>query len=364
MKVMRGLLLAGALMLAPAAFAQAKVCTETGPACMAVLKNHLVKSRAYWEPALAKPLMQRIGPAPDEVVDFITQDNIMHGFPNRPLPSRMSPEFLRDVEQALAELPAPVHQRLKDKLAGIYFAVDFGGTGFTDAVADADGNESIGFIVLDSAVLSARVANAWATWKENTPFSPEAEYTLVAEIEDASDNDRKNAIQFILLHELGHILSIGEQIHPPWTIPAKEVGTIKDLAYFSLSWATPGGNEHFASLFDDRFPQRKDIVYYFGAKLSRERAADIYDKLEATNFPTLYAATSPGDDWAEGFATYVHTVMMNKPFSIRIYRDQKLIKEYSSCWAERRCAGKRKIIERFLGQEELQPSARLERLRR
>ena len=74
-----------------------------------------------------------------------------------------------------------------------------------------------------------------------------------------------------------------------------------------------------------------------------------YEILERTNFATLYAVTRPGDDFAEAFASYVHTVLMQRPFAIRIYRGGRLVKAYGPCWTEPRCAEKRKIIENFLG---------------
>jgi len=342
-------LLLVATVLPQAARSQGQItCGSEGQDCAVVLKQHVVKTRAYWEPAFAKPLEQRVGPASAEMIDFITQDNIMNSIGNRPRVPALTPEFLRDVQQAFAELPAAVRRRLENKLAGIHFAEDFGGTGFTDVIGDTDSKSDAGFIVLDSAILSGHTANAWATWKENTPFKSQTGFELVAEIEGRSDDNRKNAIQYILLHELGHVLSIGEKIHPPWTIETKDVQATDDLPYFSLSWAPPKGSDSYATLFDGSFSRRKDVRYYFGAKLSGEQMADIYDKLEATNFPTLYAATHPGDDWAEAFVTYVHTMLMNKPFAIRIYRDGRLVKDYKSCWTETRCAEKRKILERFL----------------
>jgi len=63
----------------------------------------------------------------------------------------------------------------------------------------------------------------------------------------------------------------------------------------------------------------------------------------------LYSATRPGDDFAEAFASYVHTVLMRKPWEIRIYANGKQAKVYGPCWSEARCAGKKKILERFLG---------------
>lgn len=332
-----------------AGLAQGQVdCAVGGQDCALMLKQHVVKTRVYWEPSLAKPLEQRIGPASAELIDFMTQDNIRQSIPNRPRPATVAPEFLRDVQQAVAELPGAVKRRLEGKLAGIHFAEDFGGSGWTDAIADADGSENVGFIVLDSAILSRQTANAWATWKENTPFKPQPGFELVAQIEDKSENNRKNAIQYIVLHELGHVLSIGEKIHPPWTIEPKEVQTTSDLPYFSLSWTVAKDDNRFATVFDRNFALRTDIVYYFGAKLAAAQMLDVYNTLETTNFPSLYAATHPGDDWAEAFVTYVHTVMMNKPFEIRIYREGALAKTFRSCWTEKRCAEKRKILEHFI----------------
>ena len=90
-------------------------------------------------------------------------------------------------------------------------------------------------------------------------------------------------------------------------------------------------------------------MFYFGAKYTGDQMANIYDKLEQTNFATLYSVNHPGDDFAEAFANYVHVVMMKKPFTITIYHDGKVVKVYQSCWSESRCADKREILEQLLG---------------
>ena len=91
-----------------------------------------------------------------------------------------------------------------------------------------------------------------------------------------------------------------------------------------------------------------EAVKRFGAKPPASEMILAYERLEATNFSTLYAVTQPGDDFAEAFASYVHTVMMKEPFEICILRDGKLAKTYGSCWALERWAAKRRILERFL----------------
>ncbi len=76
--------------------------------------------------------------------------------------------------------------------------------------------------------------------------------------------------------------------------------------------------------------------------------ASVYEQLEQTNFVTLYGATAPVDDFADAFASYVHTVLMGRPLEIRIFQDEQLVKTYLACWAETRCAEKRKVIEQLL----------------
>ena len=76
--------------------------------------------------------------------------------------------------------------------------------------------------------------------------------------------------------------------------------------------------------------------------------AAAYGSLEKTNFPTLYAATTPGDDFAESFVSYVHTALMKRPWEITIRKDGEVVKSYRTCWEEPRCAAKRRILEDLL----------------
>ena len=124
---------------------------------------------------------------------------------------------------------------------------------------------------------------------------------------------------------------------------------IQPCVRWKSSWTVSAADNRYESVFDQTFPQRREVVYYLEPKLPAEQMAGTYENLERTNYPTLYAATVPADDFAEAFASYVHTVLMKKPFEIRIYRDGKIAKVYKSCWTQQRCAEKRAILERFLG---------------
>jgi hypothetical protein len=324
-------------------------CAATDTECAKrLIRAHPLKTLAFWKDSLARPLQERAAAGEPEVVEFLVLDTIAQSIPSRPSMASPAPDLLDDVRAAIAELPPAVQRLLDRKLAGIRLVNDIGGTGFTDTVQDGRGEEVAAFVVLDPSVLARRRANEWATWKESSPFRDDGVHRLEAVIEDAARDDRMHAIQYILLHEFGHVLSVGERFHPSWTVSIAQVGSTAEFAFFDLSWTVARAQRRYATRYDAEFPERPSVVYYFGAKLDGAQMESTYDHLERTNFPTLYAVTHPGDDFAESFASYVHTIRMGRPFEIRLLRDGKPVKVYKSCWGEERCAAKRAILDAML----------------
>jgi hypothetical protein len=346
LRKLAALLLAFSLLPCGANSAEGPAVATPDPARAA--RANAIKQLSFWRAALAKPLEQRIGAAPAPLLEYVDLDNQQQGFPNKPRPPVLSAGFMRDVRAALAGLPAPVRRAMASRLAGIHFVDNLGSTGWTEEILDAQGRPVAGVIVLDAAILAKQRANAWATWKENTPFKPDPHWRLAAQIERPADDNRVQAIQYILLHEMGHVLAIGTDLHPNANLSPANLPAQPPFPYYRLSWGvSPQGR--YETRYDARFTQRKDVVYYRGAKLTGAQMADAYQALAATNFATLYAVTNPFDDFAEAFVTYVHTEMMGRPFKVQIFRDGKPVLEYGACWREARCAAKRKLVEKALG---------------
>ena len=343
--------LAAAWMVAMPALSAEKAlpCSATDvPCAVAAAKAHRVIRAEAWAGALKLPVDQRLGPAPPALVEYLALANIAQGYREKPRVAILLPDFLADVRAAIEELPQPVKNALGNDFVGLYFVEDLGGTGFCTVVFDGM-RPAGGFIVLDAAALAARSGNHWATWKENTPFAGDAAYGIEARIATDANDNRKAAIQYILLHELGHVISINARVHPLMTLRPKDVAPSEEFAYFNLSWRVDRARDRFESVFDNAFDLRGKVVYYRRPALPASDMVRAYEQLEATNFPTLYAATDPGDDFAEAFANYVHVVMMRKPFEIQLVQGGRTIKKYGACWEEQRCAGKRRILEALLG---------------
>ena len=127
-----------------------------------------------------------------------------------------------------------------------------------------------------------------------------------------------------------------------------EDGKLSKYPFADLSWQFSKASGRFVSNFDEKFLLRQSIVYYLGPQLNANQAEMAYTQLEETNFASLYAATSPFDDFAESFVTYVHAVMMNKPFEVTIAHKNTVVKRFGSCWKTKRCEQKRRLIEAFI----------------
>jgi len=309
------------------------------------MDRHEVRSLAFWQDYRRGNLEDRLHAIPEPLLDYLHLDNRLNGYDTRPQAAVADEAFLRNVRQAMAELPGPVQEAVKEKLIGIFFVRDLGTTGYTEAVADPQGRPAAGFVVLDVGSL-LQTANAWATSRENTVFQNDGGGRLQVTLEEPPNDNSKNAIQFILLHEFGHLVSIGERFHPDWLDAAKPVGAIEEYLFYPLSWRKAKDGSK-VSLFEDVFPERRDVRFYGEARLKSSRMADVYRRLAMTNFVSLYGATSPFEDFAESFALYVHSVWMKKPYRVEIMQSGHQVFLYESCWDQPRCAAKRAVLEEW-----------------
>jgi len=178
------------------------------------------------------------------------------------------------------------------------------------------------------------------------PFAA-GRFRVAVRIAGEGEDNRKNALQFLLLHEIGHVLSAGCGLVPDrWLQPGK-IGSLDSYSFLPLSWRT-GPSGQAAPRGPNAFPQQPRLAYYGEACLASEDILPTYRNLLATNFFTLYAALSPDEDFAESFALYVHTELLHKPYFVRSYHDGHLLLQYASQWDEPRFAAKRQLLQCFL----------------
>ncbi len=252
-------------------------------------------------------------------ISYIKKINEIDGFSEVPTPTESIEEMKSKIEWVSKSLHPKVRELFDKYIYAIYFCEKLGGTGITGFVYDnVNGQPLGGFIIIDAAVIQKK-ANDWITFKENSVFSKK-ETDLTIRIETEKDNTIENAIRYILLHEMGHIISNTYKITPDFREKKWEF----KHSFFREVWRPEN-----KSIYDNnKFPLRAKITFY----AAKEKLIDldkswkeIYPLLKETNFPTLYAATNVQDHFAETFVSYIHCIIDRRPWELTLTKNNEVL---------------------------------------
>ena len=303
------------------------------------LSDHKARTLAVWSGWQNKDIKERVVPAPAVLLDYLRKDNKLNGFEQVPRSPTQWRPFADEVCEAIDEFPPEVRKQLNEHAVGIFLVSDLGSSAYAEVVKDA-APRSLGFIVLDDQALNKK-ANEWATWKENTPFEPSSGLEARMIIEPEAGDRRKNALSYILLHELGHLVGVAEKAHVSWWGKANP----EEYPFSAISWTEKNGA--VVSRWDETFGNRKKVKFYADEKsrLPGDERLGIYTGLAKTDFVSLYAATGIYDDFAETYAMYVHVVMQKRPWELEILKDGKSILKVTEPIRRERFQAKRAFLE-------------------
>jgi hypothetical protein len=297
-----------------------------------------------------RPLADRVAAAPPALLQYLHEENSLEGFSESPRSAEPSALFSTALAQLLALLPAQVRTLLEERCIGLFLVDDLGGSGFAELISDASGNDSYGLLVLDRGVLLSRRANEWASWKDGSAFAPARSGTstrVQIEIEDGASDTVENAIEFILLHELGHLASFFTHAVPSYNVA--DAGS--DFPFVQRSWRYQGGKHPWASRSAEAFPEQEKLHYYTfdKAELGNDQIVPAYTHLrDATNFTSMPAAATHLEDFAESFATYVHCVIAHRPYRIIITPPSGAGLRIERLWDDPRRAQKRAFMQAWM----------------
>lgn len=317
------------------------VCLPVSPEAST---NQISKTDFWGTKWKEKSWTKRLSPAPPELLEYLQKQNKLDGFSEVPLAQAPSQKIARACKDISHSLSPALNKLLNERLIGIFCVKDLGSSGFAEEIIDEADHHSYAVIVLDREVLLKRKANEWASWKENSVFQPQKDgFKLHLTIESKKNNNVQNAVRYLLLHELGHVLGLVSGAHPSWSPSGKAI--VADYDFMNLSWQNH--HENPVSLFDKSFPERKKIRYYsFGkAQLTNKQIPVVYRKLQqTTNFVSLQGAANVWEDFAESFVTYVHVLIDKKIWQVRIENHEGKSTVINSCWKEERCTEKKQFM--------------------
>jgi hypothetical protein len=257
----------------------------------------------------ALPLEARVRVMPPVLAEYLVEDNVLNRFSTKPKPATLTETENALVTQTLANVPARLKAIAEKHVVGIFFVDDLGSTGFSDQLS-GDGRASL--LVFDRSVIMLD-ANTWATKKEKTVFEPGTPVTFTLRAPD--DNKPGTALQYILLHELAHVIAHAKRAHPS---PSSE--DYEETALSRLSWepfVRSDGEKIFVKKAEFRLEHSPG---YYGAAPAQkvDQAPALYAAASKGCFASLYAMVHIGDDFAEALAIYAHVKWLGKPYAIDV----------------------------------------------
>jgi hypothetical protein len=275
------------------------------------------KNLAYYEFKAATDLIDRVGTAPDFVLDYWS------GQDGRRYTAHGLSADERDIfRQCLDDLPETYKNVLKERLIGIFVVEDFLGSGLADYVLDA--NDKIYSILLFNPTVLRVSLSELVTQKERTCFifdRPDMSITV-------NLNNQLPGLLYILLHEATHIVDYINK-YTPYVEPdmLKIQGESSGARPFTERlWAD------YTQLKDNYSFAYKDRITFYGMsqgpKISISEAADAYRAMEGVPVASLYGALNWAEDLAEYMTFLYLTRIKGTDYTITAWDNGKVIYQY------------------------------------
>lgn len=265
---------------------------------------------------------QRVKIAPESVFKMFRDAGM------KPVNHTLTSAEKEKVSNAFALLP-PLHQRiLKQHLLSISFMDNMPNTALTSPV-DPVGGIKMFNITFRGGLLNENVSE-WATWKENTCFTPAADSSYQVRVEGG----KLDAIIYVLLHEATHIVDVVTGITPH---PEDADAVVEPTAFTKDIWRLM--NKPTEPYIDSLLEQTQ---FRSGRPISISLAPDVYAKLSKTPFPSLYAMAAWSEDAAELVTIYHMTTRIKQPFYVVVTKNNVDVARFEPM--------KNPLVKRRLGQ--------------
>lgn len=291
------------------------------------------------------PVVDRVHVLPQDIADSLRSGTFGAGFAREIAPAEDAEYLLADLRAAVDSIPGPVKKLVEGRLIGVYLVQGMKLNDGSHAAGLAI--ETINFfrqysgtVILIDRDSSDQPADEALAGLSFVALSKYGYFSLEPKLADSGSNDRVTTLRTVLLHELGHLIDTDRRI----VSKSFSYGEIAPGCGFAcLSWRTDSRHRHGGHL--------TAAMAHLERRQYREYVTGLPKTLEAlkkSNFPSLYATTSPAEDFADSFAMYVHTVMLGQPWELTFRVDGEIKTDIGSCFNEGRCPRKREYFEALM----------------
>lgn len=307
-----------------------------------------VRRAAFWgDDWRGKPLAERIHILPADAAASLRDELRDGATESKVAPAADATYMLEDLRAAVARYPDIVHRMVSDRLIGVFLVEGLGDgerNHFLGMALEVSGlwRQHVGTIILiDRNETDMRASRAMAGM-EYVPAGDYGSVGVEARLARRGEDDRGTTLSYVLLHELGHLIDFEHGITPD----RFRYGEAREGCGFTcISWVRRGEHRHSRRIDT---AMRSIQAGQYDAYM--QTLPETFRALGASDFPSLYAATLPEEDFAESFAQYVHTMMMGRPWELILRVDGTIKGRLQSCFIDRRCPHKEAYFDALLAE--------------
>lgn len=309
--------------------------------------NPAVRRSGFWgDDWQNRPLEARVGVLPADAVPSLREAIELYGGVSRIAPARGADYAVDDMRKVVAGLPESVKRLVRGRLIGVFLvdnlSIEGSGENELGRALEVMGvwRQHVGTIVLIDRKGTDMNANRAMARMEYVPTGEYNGVSVQSRLARRDNDNRRMTIQYVLLHELGHVVDYDRGITP--SSFSYGDGTL-DCGFTCLSWVKPSRHR-----FSPRIGAAMRSADDASLDAYVEALPDTFRLLSASNFPSLYATSMPAEDFAESFAQYVHSVVLGHPWELTLRVNGTIQERLGSCFLERRCPGKKIYFDRLL----------------
>lgn len=309
--------------------------------------NPAVVRASYWgDDWRSLPLVERAGLLPADAVDSLREELESYGGISKIAPAGAAEYVVKDLREAVEGLPESVRRLVRERLIGVFLVdnLSIEGTGehnlgMAIQVMGMWRQHAGTIVLIDRDATDMKANRAMASME----YVPTVEYkgvSVQSRLARRNNDDRRLTLQYVLLHELGHVIDFDRKITPD---SFDYGGQTAGCGFTCLSWVEPR-RHRFSSQIGAAMHSADNDGYDAYVKA----LPTTFRLLSASNFPSVYATSDPAEDFADSFAQYVHSVVLGHPWELTLRINGTIEEQIGSCFLERRCPGKKSYFDRLL----------------
>ncbi len=341
-----------------------------------------------WQEMIKKPIDERLVTVTQEMIEYMQLDNMLYDFPYDNIKAAQDPQLIAAAQKALRDLPVEMNQYIQDHFYGFMLVTGVGWTGFASSVLAVPelALKPGAVIIINADNMNGKTLNEWLAFREETTFdffedkSSYPQYSLEMAYQKPNEaSTLEDNLRHFLIHETAHlIVNARPELHPAfkyrnskpipvsefqkWQQPGQALEDTFSLLTFdwvlsSTTVPSTGETAFLASQKGNANMQstlkQKKIKFYstdHNSQFTLDEAFSLYQGLNETCFPSLYAMVDYSEDFAESVTHY----FMNREgyhYSVRLQvqesaktKEKVMTKFIDDMWSNTQCADKAQFI--------------------